>query len=64
MKVKTDQQGAATQRRVATDPQLANTTGEYFADCEVKPTSHPQATNAELAAELWTRTEEAVSKLR
>ena len=45
-------QGAATQVYVATRPELANTSGEYFADCQVK-TPSDYAQDAALAQQLW-----------
>jgi len=49
---KTVEQGAATQCYVATSPQLATTTGEYFKDCNPAPQSEDQK-NAAMAAKLW-----------
>jgi len=49
---KTVEQGAATQCYVATSPQLARTTGEYFKDCNPAPQSNDQR-NAAMAAKLW-----------
>lgn len=63
MTLKTIAQGAATQCLVATHPELATTSGEYFADCQVQKTSHPQATNMDLAEKLWARSEEIVAGL-
>ena len=55
-------QGAATQCLVATRPEVATTSGEYFADCNPAPTSSHGA-DAELAERLWTASEELVAKL-
>jgi NAD(P)-dependent dehydrogenase (short-subunit alcohol dehydrogenase family) len=60
MTLKTVPQGAATQCLVATHPGLAATTGEYFADCQVQEPRH-QALSAELAAQLWERSEAIVA---
>ena len=46
------EQGAATQCYVATSPQLAKTTGEYFKDCNLAPQSDYQRDPA-MAAKLW-----------
>jgi WW domain-containing oxidoreductase len=51
------EQGAATQCYVATAPALAGVSGAYFADCNpARPSVH--ARNPELAARLWTVSEE------
>ena len=63
MTLKTIPQGTATQCLVATHPELATTSGEYFADCQLKDTSHPHATNMDLAEELWTRSEAIAARL-
>jgi NAD(P)-dependent dehydrogenase (short-subunit alcohol dehydrogenase family) len=51
------EQGAATQCYVATAPALAGVNGGYFADCNPARTS-VHARNPELAARLWTVSEE------
>ena len=56
-------QGAATQVLVATHPELSSVSGEYFADCQVKDTLHEKAEDAELAAELWQRSEQIAANL-
>ncbi len=63
MTLKTIPQGAATQVLVATHPELSDVTGKYFADCQVKETLHDQAENAELAEELWAKSEQLVAQL-
>lgn len=63
VKLKTLEQGAATQCLVATHPELATVSGQYFVDCHVEDTIHPQATNMELAEQLWERSEEIVAGL-
>jgi WW domain-containing oxidoreductase len=51
------EQGAATQCYVATAPALAGVNGAYFADCNpARPSVH--ARNADLAAKLWSVSEE------
>jgi NAD(P)-dependent dehydrogenase (short-subunit alcohol dehydrogenase family) len=55
-------QGAATQCFVATRPELAGVSGEYFVDCNVaKPRSY--ARDAALAERLWQESERIVSQL-
>ena len=63
MKLKSIPQGAATQCLVASRPELAEVTGEYFADCQVAET-HPHGEDADLAERLWTRSEELAATLR
>lgn len=53
-------QGAATQVYVACAPALAETTGEYFADCNIAASSDAAASD-EHAASLWTVTERKVA---
>ena len=56
-------QGASTQCYVATHPDTATVSGEYFADCNVaKCSAHGR--DAALAEKLWTVSEELVEKLR
>lgn len=53
-------QGAATQCYVAANPQVATTSGEYFADCNIaKPSAHAQ--DAALARKLWEVSEDLCS---
>ncbi|MCA9569382.1 MAG: SDR family NAD(P)-dependent oxidoreductase [Myxococcales bacterium] len=60
--LKTIPAGASTQTYVATHPDVAATTGEYFADCNIaKPSAHGR--DAALAEALWTKTEELVAAL-
>lgn len=56
------EEGAATQVFVATDPSLANVTGEYFVDQAIRQPS-ALARNEELAANLWNVTEDVVSSI-
>ncbi len=55
-------QGAATQCYVATHPDAARVNGEYFADCNVAPTSS-QGRDLALAEKLWVRTQEILEGL-
>jgi NAD(P)-dependent dehydrogenase (short-subunit alcohol dehydrogenase family) len=55
-RMKTVPQGAATQVYVAVRPELADVSGEYFADCAVAETI-PQAKDDVLAEALWIRSE-------
>lgn len=55
-------EGAATQCYVATRPELATISGEYFADCNVAPTSR-HGKDDQLADRLWSVTEQIVTKL-
>ena len=53
------QYGARTSVYCATSPEVAGDTGGYYSDCAVK---EPSATaTPELAAELWSRSEEWVA---
>jgi WW domain-containing oxidoreductase len=55
-------QGAATQCFVATRPELAGVSGEYFIDCNIaKPRSY--ARDAALAERLWQESERIVGQL-
>jgi len=55
-------EGAATQVYVATRPDLAGVSGEYFADCNIaQPTA--QARDAALAERLWVTSERIVAGL-
>lgn len=60
--LKTVPQGAATQVYVATHPSLANSSGEYFADCNVS-TPRADANDAALARKLWEVSEQIVAKV-
>ena len=60
--LKTVAQGAATQVYVATNPGLANVSGEYFADCNVaRPRA--DALSAATAKRLWEVSEQIVAAL-
>jgi NAD(P)-dependent dehydrogenase (short-subunit alcohol dehydrogenase family) len=60
--LKSVEQGAATQVFVATHPSASDTSGEYFADCNVAKTSE-NGRDSELAASLWERSEQIVAEL-
>lgn len=55
-----NEQGAATPLLCATSPELASSTGRYYANGREAPTN-PLADDAALARELWARTEAAVA---
>ncbi len=55
-------QGAATQTYLATHPDAADVSGEYYADCN--PAKHSRhARNGEMAKRLWDVTEEILADL-
>jgi NAD(P)-dependent dehydrogenase (short-subunit alcohol dehydrogenase family) len=60
--LKTPAQGAATQCYLATNPAVAQVTGEYFRDCNPAET-WPLGKDMAMAARLWTTSEEIVRKL-
>lgn len=60
--LKSAAQGAATQTYVAVHPGAASTSGEYFADCNVAPSS-ALGRDAALAERLWQKTEEILARL-
>ena len=60
--LKTIPQGAATECYLLTHPDVAEVTGEYFADCNVAPTT-PQGADMVLAERLWETTEALVAQL-
>ncbi len=55
-------EGAATQVYVASHPSLATVSGEYFADCNLAPSSK-HGHDDKMAERLWTVTEEIVAGL-
>ncbi len=60
--LKSVQQGAATEVYAATNPQLANVSGEYLADCNIaKPRA--DANDPTLARKLWEVSEKIVANL-
>jgi NAD(P)-dependent dehydrogenase (short-subunit alcohol dehydrogenase family) len=60
--LKSAPEGAATQTYVAVHPGVAETTGEYFADCNVAESS-AQGKDLELAKRLYEVSEEIAAKL-
>jgi hypothetical protein len=54
--------GAATQTYVAVHPDAAKVNGEYWADCNLKPSS-AHGRNMAMAKQLWQVSEEIVAKL-
>jgi WW domain-containing oxidoreductase len=54
--LKTVEQGAATQVYVATRPELASTSGQFFADCNVAQ-ARPDTDDLRLAEQLWEASE-------
>jgi NAD(P)-dependent dehydrogenase (short-subunit alcohol dehydrogenase family) len=54
--MKSTTEGAKTQVWCATAPELATESGKYYDDCKAKPAN--AAATPELAAELWTRSED------
>ena len=54
--MKSPEDGARTSVYCASSPEVADDTGRYYSDCAVKEPN--AAATAELAAELWRRTEE------
>ena len=57
--LKTPEQGAQTTIYCVVSEEMEGVTGQYLADCKIRKTSHPQATDDELAERLW----EASAKL-
>jgi WW domain-containing oxidoreductase len=57
--LKTVEQGAATQVYVATHPRLADSSGQFFADCNLKR-ARPDTDDAQLAGRLWEASERIV----
>ena len=57
--MKSPEQGARTSVYCATSPEIADDTGRYYTDCAVKEPN--AAVTPELAAELWSRSEEWVA---
>ena len=58
MFMKSTPEGAATQTYVAAHPDLAETTGKYFEDCNIVEPEGPHMMDPELAAKLWQVSEE------
>ncbi|HET6915087.1 MAG TPA: SDR family NAD(P)-dependent oxidoreductase [Acidimicrobiales bacterium] len=57
--MKSPEQGACTSVYCATSPEIADDTGRYYTDCAAKEPN--AAVTPELAAELWSRSEEWVA---
>ena len=55
-----NEEGARTQLRCATDPELAGESGRYYVKSREAP-CNPLANDATLARELWSRTEAAIA---
>ena len=62
MFLKTVPQGAATEVYVATHPEVADVSGQYFADCNVTK-ARRDALDRELAGKLWDVSEKIVANL-
>ncbi|HEX3773918.1 MAG TPA: SDR family oxidoreductase [Polyangiaceae bacterium] len=60
--LKSEAEGAATQVYVATRPELAGVSGEYFADCNIGKSSAISHDSA-LAARLWQESEKIVENV-
>jgi NAD(P)-dependent dehydrogenase (short-subunit alcohol dehydrogenase family) len=60
--LKSIEQGAATQVYVATSPQLAGVSGQFFANCNVAE-PRADANDEALALRLWTESEKIVASL-
>jgi len=60
MTLKTTEQGAATQCYVAVNPDTADISGRYFADCQLKSTASV-ALDEEQGEALWAQTEAIIS---
>ena len=52
-RIKTPLEGAQTTIYCAVSEEMEGVTGQYLADCMITKTSHPQATDDELAERLW-----------
>jgi len=61
-RMKTVEQGAATQCYVATRPELAGTSGQYYSDCQVAKTIAAAQDNVAAEA-LWERSEAIAAEL-
>ena len=51
--VKTPWEGAQTTIYCAVSEEMEGVTGQYLADCRVKKTNNPQATDDQIAEKLW-----------
>ena len=50
---KTAEQGAQTTIYCAVSEEMEGVTGQYLADCKIQRPTNPQATDDELAEQLW-----------
>ena len=57
---KTVEQGAQTTTYCAVSEEMEGVTGQYLADCRVKPLTDPQAIDDEAADKLWEMSKEMV----
>jgi hypothetical protein len=57
---KTVEQGAQTTIYCAVSPEMEGVTGQYLADCRVKPLTNRQANDDEAADKLWEMSKEMV----
>ena len=57
--LKTPLEGAQTTIYCAVSEEMEGVTGQYLADCRIKKTNNPQATDDQVAEKLW----EASAKL-
>ena len=51
--IKTPLQGAQTTIYCAVSEEMEGVTGKYLADCRIKKTNNPQATDDQIAERLW-----------
>ena len=57
---KTVEQGAQTSIYCAVSEEMERVTGQYLADCRIKPLTNPQANDDEAADKLWEVSKEMV----
>ena len=50
---KTAWEGAQTTIYCAVSEEIEGVTGQYLADCQIKKTNNPQATDDQVAEKLW-----------
>ena len=51
--MKTPLEGAQTTIYCAVSEEMEGVTGKYLADCQIKKTNNPQATDDQVAEKLW-----------
>ena len=51
--MKTPWEGAQTTIYCAVSEEMEGVTGQYLADCRIKKTNNPQATDDQIAEKLW-----------